>query len=135
MHEKQKIMSKTSKGFTLVEILMVVALISILVAIVLVSLASSREKARVNGFKSQSSAIQTKAAIECSGLAINTSSALIAAIGTLPPNISVVQNGATNCGMGANTFNLRVTSSVVNNCVGTVTGTGIAFSGSAAGCQ
>ncbi|MFZ2300032.1 MAG: type II secretion system protein [Candidatus Moraniibacteriota bacterium] len=129
-------MSHASKGFTLIELLIVVALIGILVAIVLVSLARSREKAMVNGFKAQSNAIQTKAVLECDGsVTNNTPGALIAAIGTLPPNLSIVQNGATNCGTGADTFNLQVTSSVVNGCVGMATRTGVTFSGTAAGCQ
>lgn len=53
------------RGFTLIELLIVIAIIGILASIVLVSLSSTRNRAKIANFKAQASSIQMACVAEC----------------------------------------------------------------------
>lgn len=96
---------KYKKGFTLIEIMTVVTIISILTAIVLDSLNNSKIKANISVFKSEASGLVPSIALSCTGAA--NGSAILPAIPTLKKtNTPAIAPTCT----GNGTFSFIVTS-------------------------
>ncbi len=119
---------KKQKGFTLIELLVVIAIIGILSSVVLTSLTSARDKAKVAAFKSEITATSPSLITDCDNGDIIGSIALASttnhSLGTI-----ITNNCGTN-GLADNTFSVTYTSNLLSSmCTGTSADTGSDFSG------
>ncbi len=111
------------KGFTLIELLIVIAIIGILSSVVLVSMSSARQRAKMAEFKATASSLNAAAVIACdAGTAAptwpagNDSGSVTEAIACTNGEISAGQ--ATSASVTGST-----------NCVGDLNQTGVSFTG------
>jgi prepilin-type N-terminal cleavage/methylation domain-containing protein len=97
---------KNKKAFTLIELLIIIAIISLLASVVLISLSNAREKAKIARFKSQAKAVQAKAVSECGSAVLNTT-----ILGGNFPNYYNINSITQDCGYGGNfTFTILIDS-------------------------
>ena len=115
---------KQKKGFTLVELLIVIAIIGILASIVLVNLSGERNRAKDAEFKSGASSLQKAYIVECSNEA-NAGDSPTTLV-TSPSTVASATDGGSGCGSDGS-FSVTVTpnAGVSATCTGaTLTATG-----------
>jgi len=125
-------MKNIKKGFTLIELLIVIAIIGILASIVLVSLSSAREKAKISSFKSQIHSMQAAAVLACDSAVLTSTAPGLPATSSYVAAYTIVAGDATTvCGpMGSGQFSITAPSTgLATACSAAITPTGVVFTG------
>ncbi len=125
------IRNKTTGAFTLIELLIVIAIIGILASIVLVNLSNAREKAKIVAFKQQANSLKTVLIQLCDSMPFSDAATIIShtGSGTLPEGItfSDADIQSQSCGLtGMQTFQINIHSTTLTTpCAATVEQTGV----------
>lgn len=134
MKNKTKIFRQSlgQSGFTLIEILIVVAIIGILAAIVLANIASSQKRSRMAEFKSIATSAQKAAVTKCDSVGTGNSGVVWTAspTGSLSPVNITCSNGEIAAGNSA-TSTASVTGAT---CVYSITKSGLVQTSAAGTC-
>jgi len=110
-----------------VELLVVIAIIGILAAVILVSLASTRDRARIAAFKEEAATMQKDILAQCYGY--SGAGTISSGPGAYSPVVTFTPAAGTCGSSGTGVFSQTA---AYSNCTATIANTGVTFAG--AGC-